>query len=77
MAVVLGKYKHYKGNVYIVDVIGVHTETLEQVVVYHAADAAPPRKFWVRPEAMFDDTVQTPDGPKPRFEFICEVDKDD
>lgn len=56
----LGKYQHYKGNFY--DVIGIarHSETLEELVVYRAlyhqgkyAD----NQLWVRPKAMFLETV--------------------
>ena len=55
----LGKYRHYKGNMY--EVIGVakHSETLEEMVVYRAlyGDGG----IWVRPACMWDETV-TVDG---------------
>lgn len=60
----LGKYRHYKGNFY--DVIGVarHSETLEELVVYRALykhEIYGDNSLWVRPKAMFLETV-TIDG---------------
>lgn len=56
----LGKYQHYKGNFY--EVIGVarHSETLEELVVYRALYDHPEygdNSLWVRPKAMFLETV--------------------
>ncbi len=66
--IVLGKYKHYKGNMY--EVIGVakHSETLEEMVVYKALYGA--NELWVRPLKMFLEEAEV-DGKKvPRFEHI-------
>ncbi|MCD9125078.1 DUF1653 domain-containing protein [Luteimonas fraxinea] len=60
-----GRYRHYKGRDY--DVIGVarHSETLEPVVVYRPLYGE--GALWVRPHAMFVETVDV-DGIKvPRF----------
>jgi len=56
----LGKYQHYKGNFY--EVIGVahHSETLEELVVYRALynhKIYGNNSLWVRPKAMFLETV--------------------
>ena len=56
----LGRYQHYKGNFY--DVIGVahHSETLEELVVYRALynhEIYGDNSLWVRPKAMFLETV--------------------
>ena len=50
-----GRYRHYKGHDY--EVIGVarHSETEEYFVVYRALYGE--RGLWVRPAAMFLDTV--------------------
>ena len=50
-----GTYRHYKGNLY--EVLGVarHSETEEQLVVYRALYGE--RGLWVRPLAMFQETV--------------------
>lgn len=54
-----GRYRHYKGHDY--EVIGVarHSETEESFVVYRALYGE--RGLWVRPAAMFLDSV-TVDG---------------
>lgn len=65
-----GRYRHFKGNEY--EVVGVarHSETHEQMVVYRPlyGDGG----LWVRPLAMFTETV-THDGKEvPRFTFLGE-----
>ena len=51
----LGPYMHYKGLPY--EVLGVvrHSETLEPLVLYRAEYGE--RGLWVRPFAMFTETV--------------------
>lgn len=64
----VGKYRHYKGKEY--EVIGVakHSETLEELVVYRALYSN--GNLWVRPKAMFTESVEI-DGKKvPRFQLI-------
>jgi hypothetical protein len=65
-----GRYVHYKGGEY--EVLGVarHSETEEKLVVYRALYGS--RGLWVRPEAMFAETVETADGPVPRFRRISD-----
>ncbi|WP_328449581.1 MULTISPECIES: DUF1653 domain-containing protein [unclassified Amycolatopsis] len=63
-----GRYVHYKGNEYEVLGVASHSETEEQLVVYRALYGA--RGLWVRPEAMFTETVETPAGPVPRFRRV-------
>ena len=54
-AISLGRYRHYKGGEY--EVLGVvrHSETLEPLVLYRPIynDSG----MWVRPHAMFLETV--------------------
>lgn len=59
MEILPGKYRHFKGGLY--EVIGVarHSETLEEVVVYRALYGE--GGLWVRPAAMWNETV-TRDG---------------
>ena len=52
---IAGRYRHYKGNEYEVIGEGTHTETAERFVVYRALYA--PYSIWVRPFAMFFDSV--------------------
>ncbi len=60
-----GRYRHFKGNEY--EVIGVarHSETLEDMVVYRAlyGDGG----LWVRPAAMWSETVEKDGYRGPRF----------
>lgn len=63
-----GRYRHYKGNEYIVLGIAKHSETLEEMVVYRQDYGE--RGLWVRPKAMFLQAVEV-DGKKVcRFEFV-------
>lgn len=52
-----GLYKHYKGKLY--EVIGTarHSESLEELVVYKATYQPEGENLWVRPLAMFLETV--------------------
>ena len=73
----LGLYEHYKGKRY--EVLGVahHSETLELVVVYKALYETEFGKdsLWVRPLAMFTETVDVKGKKIPRFRYIGEVAK--
>ena len=65
-----GRYRHYKGNHYVVLGVASHSETLEKLVVYRADYGD--RGLWVRPLAMFLDTVEISGELKARFEFLDE-----
>ena len=64
----LGKYKHYKGNMYEVLGEAKHSETMEELIVYRAlyGDHA----IWVRPKRMFLEDVEVDSKKSPRFEYI-------
>ena len=69
----LGKYKHFKGT--IVEVVGValHSETMEEMVVYSHSDPVKGKEantLWVRPKDMFLENVKKDEKNVPRFEFI-------
>lgn len=67
----LGKYKHYKGNIYEVVGIANHSETLDKMVVYKALYGD--NELWVRPLEMWDNDIKLSDGSiVKRFEFIEE-----
>ena len=59
-----GRYRHFKGNEY--EVIGTarHSETLEELVVYRALYGG---GLWVRPAAMWTETVEWDGYRGPRF----------
>ena len=63
-----GTYRHYKGNLYEVIEVATHSETEEQLVVYRALYGE--RGLWVRPLAMFTETVVVDGVEHPRFEKI-------
>ena len=65
MTIPLGTYCHYKGNRY--EVLGVarHSETEEEMVVYRCLYGD--HSLWVRPLAMFMESVQVDGRTVPRF----------
>ena len=69
MALQRGIYQHYKGQLYQVFNVARHSETDEQLVVYQCLYGD--YSMWVRPLAMFSETVQLDDGQiLPRFKLI-------
>lgn len=64
-AIPLGKYRHYKGNIYNVIGKGTHTETNEQMVIYKSCDGSD--TVWVRPAGMWNELVVTATGTCKRF----------
>ena len=68
-----GRYRHYKGNDYIVIEIAHHSETEEEMVVYRQDYGE--RGLWVRPKLMFQETVNIDGREMPRFEFIGPVEE--
>jgi hypothetical protein len=65
VAPVPGLYRHYKGQRYQVLGSARHSETLEELVVYRALYGE--HGLWVRPAAMFSQTVMVDGQPVPRF----------
>ncbi|HVZ66382.1 MAG TPA: DUF1653 domain-containing protein [Lacunisphaera sp.] len=63
-----GLYRHYKGNDYRVLGLARHSETLDPLVVYQALYGE--RGLWVRPAAMFTETVEVAGRRVPRFARI-------
>lgn len=60
-----GVYQHYKGNLYRLLDVALHSETLEELVVYQALYGE--RVIWVRPLAMFFESVECNGKTVPRF----------
>jgi hypothetical protein len=59
-----GRYRHFKGTIYVVVGIARHSETEEPHVVYHReGDDA----LWVRPVAMWSEHVDRDGYSGPRF----------
>jgi hypothetical protein len=63
-----GHYRHYKGNDYTVLGVARHSETLEELVVYRQEYGD--RGLWVRPAAMFAETVEIDGRAMPRFRLL-------
>jgi len=75
----LGKYRHYKGNMY--EVLGVvhHTETRQKMVLYRALYDCPDLKeeygddpWFVRPFDMFVEEIEHNGTKLPRFDYVSE-----
>ncbi len=49
--IIIGRYRHYKGNEYTVLGTARHSETLEELVVYRQEYGE--HGLWVRPKQMF------------------------
>lgn len=68
------RYKHFKGRIYIVNDIAVHTESDEIMVIYKCF--TDPFVTWCRPLSMFTsdvDRIKYPDvKQKKRFEPLSE-----
>ena len=65
-----GKYRHFKGREYLVLGTATHSETLETMVVYRQLYGE--RGLWVRPAAMWNETVIRDGGTYRRFTPIGE-----
>jgi len=66
----VGLYRHYKGNQYrVLDTVR-HSETLEPMTLYRALHGE--HGLWVRPAAMFLETVVIEGVPQPRFTRVTE-----
>lgn len=64
----LGTYRHFKGKLYEVIGFAVHSETLEDMVIYKALYGG--RKTWVRPLSMWEELIEAEGKSVKRFEYI-------
>jgi hypothetical protein len=65
-----GRYRHYKGKDYRVLGLARHSETEEEMVVYQLLYGD--FSWWVRPRAMFLETVEIHGQTVPRFQYIAD-----
>ena len=77
----IGKvYRHFKGNYYFVENVGLDSETKERVVIYKPLYEREDSKIRVRKEKMFlEEITERADnitGQKFRFELCEELSKD-
>jgi|TARA_B110000438_G_scaffold97895_1_gene96917 hypothetical protein len=64
----LGKYRHFKGNLYELIEIAHHSESQEPVAVYRALYGD--HGLWVRPLEMFLETIERDGAEIQRFQYI-------
>ena len=69
MSIAAGIYKHFKGNNYQVIGVAKHSEGEPDMVVYRPLYGN--RELWVRPLAMFVETVEVDGCIKPRFQYLA------
>ena len=68
-----GIYRHFKGNKYELLYTARHSETLEEMVVYRALYGE--GGVWVRPAAMWSETVELDGKVVARFTYCGEAEK--
>ncbi|MEO1933154.1 MAG: DUF1653 domain-containing protein [Pseudohongiella sp.] len=64
----LGKYRHFKGNLYELIEVAHHSESQEPVAVYRALYGD--HGLWVRPLEMFLETIERDGAEIQRFQYI-------
>lgn len=65
-----GRYRHFKGKEYEVLGMARHSETLQDMVIYRALYGE--GEVWVRPAAMWNETVMHNGQRVPRFLYLEE-----
>ena len=63
-----GRYRHFKGGEYEVLGLATHSETEEPMVVYRPLYGE--RGLWVRPAAMWNETVERDGRRLRRFTYV-------
>ena len=71
MELKLGRYRHFKGRDYELLGVASHSETREPMVVYRALYGE--GGLWVRPAAMWSETVDRDGYHGPRFRYVGEM----
>ena len=70
MKIPQGIYRHYKGKNYRVLCMARHSETEEELVIYQALYGE--YGIWARPASMWNEIVETENGPVKRFTLVEE-----
>ncbi|MGL5830710.1 MAG: DUF1653 domain-containing protein [Candidatus Altimarinota bacterium] len=67
------KYRHYKGQEYLIIGLARHSDTLEEFVVYQGlydSQEFGQQPLWIRPKNIFEETVEINGEKIPRFTHI-------
>lgn len=67
----LGTYQHFRGNLYKVIGVALHSETLKEFVVYQPLYRNKLSALWVRPKEMFLGKVRTEGKQVARFKLCA------
>lgn len=70
MEIETGVYRHFKGKLYRVEAVAIHSETLEEMVVYRPLYGE--GRLWVRPAHMWNEPVEHEGRIRPRFARVEE-----
>jgi hypothetical protein len=72
-AIVGERYRHYKGNEYTVLATALHSETLEEMVIYEAQHESDygKRAVWARPREMFEERIKIDGNIIDRFSKVA------
>jgi hypothetical protein len=70
MSIPKGRYQHFKGNFYEVVDVALSSETQEPFVVYRALYGE--HGLWIRPLAMFEETIEREGKQFKRFQYVGE-----
>ncbi len=65
-----GTYRHYKGKLYRVHEVVLHSETREELVLYETLYDNSLSRLWVRPLTMFLEDVEVDGKRQPRFAYV-------
>lgn len=65
-----GEYKHFKGNLYIVEGIAINSENEKEYVVYKSKESG---KLWIRPLDMFLSEVDHEKYPNVKQKYRFEL----
>lgn len=68
-----GVYRHFKGNMYIVEDVAYHSETKEKMVIYRALYGD--GRLWCRPYDMFLEEVDHKKHPEVTQKYRFELQK--
>lgn len=68
-------YRHFKGELYVVVGEGIHTESCEELVIYHPLHN--PGRLFARPKSMFFDRVSPAEYPTYQRRRFVPVDRDE